>query len=311
MQPARTRRRVPSGIKFSRPFQILLLGIIGTLVLTLAAFGFKMRHSLWDDQLPLTLVVAGPEKLAVFQVSKAETRAVLLKLPGNLLVGVAGVGSEYQAKSLWRFGEIEGRAGEITGSSVAAFLGIWVDGYIFDPSWQGGFPLSWSRLLGKGVITNLNWYDRLKTTATLAGLRSDQKVELELPANLAKGESAPDGYEVVRVDRERLPVVIGQYFSSNLISADRRTLRVANGSGSPGMARLLERMIVSSGGAVVEIEEAPLADNWCKARYKGELTGIVRWLKKRLDCELETVTDLGRADVEVILGSKFGERFSR
>jgi hypothetical protein len=307
--PAKHQRRKHLEEKGRRPWSWIIASF---LVVGLVLFGFFSWRSIWDDELSLTLVIAGPDQLGVLQLNPGASRATLLKLPDNLLLGVAGMGSQYQAKSLWRFGEVEGRPGELVSSSVAAFTGLWIDGYIYDPNWTGEIPLGWSHLWRGSQTTNLGPYDYVRALRFLGQLRSAQKTTLSLPASIQEVNQSPDGYEYVSINEQRLSIFTRENFASPVILSDRRTLSVANGSGVPGMARLMERMTASSGGAVVEIQEAQLQESWCQGRYSGEATGVVKWLEKRVGCQMEASDwQRARSEVEITLGVPWGERFSR
>jgi hypothetical protein len=309
MPAAQRRRFLPSTAPWLNLLKLVFLLLVAVATMRLV---WQVSRSRWDRELPLTLVVAGKEKLALLQVDPAGKKALLLQLPDNLLIGVASVGSEYQAKSLWRFGEVEGRAGEIVQTSVAAFTGVWVDGYLYDPEWHEGMPLNWRLLFNKKVQTNLSFYDLMASIRAVSGLRSDQKAIVSLPNNLLEEKTLPDGYKVATLNEQRLALLGRQYFSTPLVLADRRTVGLVNGSSVPGMARLLERMATSAGGAVVEVNEGEKTEGWCHVRYSGQVTGLVKWLKKRLGCKLEnTDWQRARAEVEVVLGEDWGKAFNR
>lgn len=309
MLSAQRRRFLPPEAPWLPLLKLVIVLIVSVFSLRLV---WQISQSRWDRELPLTLVIAGKDELGLLQIDPAGKRALLLQLPDNLLIGVAGVGSEFQAKSLWRFGEGEGRAGELVQSSVAAFAGVWVDGYLYVPDWHEGIPLTWGLLFRKDIQTNLNFYDRIAAVRAVAQLRSDQKALVNLPDNLLDEQTLPDGYVVASLNEQRLALLGRQYFATPSVLSDRRTLGLVNGSGVPGMARLLERMATSAGGAVVEVSEGEKNGNWCLVRYNGQVNGVVKWLKKRVGCCLEkTDWQRARAEVEVVLGEEWGKTFNR
>ncbi len=308
--PAPGRKRRQPQISFWLRLLALTLALVVLVFVGRVAFWIKTSH--WDKNIPLTLVVVGPSRMGLFQIDVANNRAELLNLPQNLTVGVAGVGSQYQVKSLWRFGEIEGRAGEIVSSSIAAFSGVWVDGYIYDPNWTGGLPIRWSLLRSAGRKSNLSLFDLVAVVKATTGLRGDQVQQSEISSNLLQKKTSPDGYEIVSVNEQRLALVMRDLFEVELVGADRRTISIANGSGVSGMARLFERMVTSAGGAVVEVKESEMVDGWCTVSYSGSSNGLVGWLNKRVGCRLAAGDEQqSRAEIVVTLAKQWGDRFAR
>lgn len=281
---------------------------------SIAFFLREYRASIWQPPLPLTVAIIGNDRVAVLSYDPSQAEGTGILIPGNVLISVVGSSGEFKANTLWRYGTLQGKPLDISKNSLSYFLGLEIDGTIYDPNWKDGNPepeWNWLNLMRNGGSTQLSMYDRLKLIQVWNKLRPDQKKWIDLPVSLQKTQTLPDGSTVQTVDVDKLQTLIKNRFKLGSILEDRRTISITNNSGLPGAARLAERFLTNVGAIVVEVTDGGSASpGWCRYNTDKNTGGIIEWLTKRLDCVKDIQIPLsGRADIQVMLDQGWGEAY--
>lgn len=313
----RVRHRPTVSAPKNSSFWKIGIGFI-VLVIFFVSIAFVLKEyrvSIWQPPLPLTVAVIGADRVAVLSYDPSQLEATGILIPANVLIPVVGSSGEFKASTLWRYGTLQGKPLEVSKNSLSFFLGLEIDGTIYDPHWKDGNPepvWAWLNLMREGGSTQLSLYDRLKLVQVWGKLRPDQKKWIDLPLSLQKPQTLPDGSTVQTVDADKLQSLIKNRFKLGSILEDRRTISVTNNSGIPGAARLAERFMTSVGAIVVEVTDGGSASpGWCRYNSNDKnANGAVVWLTKRLDCTKDVQIPLsGRADIQVMLDQGWGEAY--
>lgn len=265
-------------------------------------FWWKMKQSVWTEDLTYMMVVVADEGIRVIGVNDQEERAVELIIPGNVMVPVVGMSGSLKASSLWEFAVDEGRTQEIVRASLELFLGTKLNGVMRVKS-----GLSWTDVFenrGGGEL-----YDRIRWYQSYTRLRSDQIESRGIPESLTQRKRYPDGEEVIEVD-EAILRQVRDYWSNRVILDERLGVEIFNTSGEEGLGRLLESLVLSSGGLVLAVEGGEPRDGNCFfAIEKDAGSKTVEWIEKWLGCRrIEESSGVG---VRIWIGKEWAERYRR
>ena len=273
---------------------VLLVLVSGWLV-------FERNRSRWSENRFYITAIVEDDWIRVVGVNSMARRAVEVVIPGEVMIPLVGTQGELKARSLWRFGENEGRPEEVVGRSLESWMGVKID-----TVWRGEAAFEWKRVWS-GMLEN-KW-DSFNTVKAWKELRDDQRESLRIPSRLTKAKVTPDGQTVVRVDREGLWAWVEGLWASPAILAENLSFEVINASGEPGMAGLVEQIIKSSGGVVVLVDTAEEDDGlcWYETGIEGEFVSI-DWLEKQMGCK-ERLGERVVGDVRVVIGRAWAERY--
>ena len=275
--------------------------ILTLLLLVLGWLVFERSRSKWSEKRFYITVVVGDEWIRVVGVNSMAKRAIEVVVPGEVMVPLVGTQGELKAKSLWRFGENEGRPEEVVRQSLESWLGVKIDAV-----WQGETAFEWSRVWTG--MSESKW-DSFNTVKAWKELREDQKESLRIPSRLTSMKVTPDGQTEVRVDKGGLWAWTMGLWASPEILAESLSFEVINASGESGMARLAEQMIKSAGGVVVSVDTAEVDDGLCwHEGGDGSESVSIEWLERQLGCK-ERAGDRVGGDVRVVIGREWADRY--
>jgi len=280
---------------------VIVIGVgVGGVRMLSKAFAFNWKYG-------NTIAVISKDGVSIVRYTPGDKQALLWKLEPDLMVPVALSDGEYRLKALWRYGEVEGSAGEIVKDSLMGYVGVWIDGFIYLPNADLDNPVDWKWFRTGWKQTDIGIGDRWKFVSAYMGLREDQIVRLTIPENIEQIEEWPDGTRAVRVESERIRLLVDQEFLEGEILEKDVLVKVFNSSSSPGMARMMEHMVNNAGGRVVEVETADekIAD-FCIFEANKQEKEMKEWLKK-IGCKMKAETD--EIGVKIWVGEKWAERF--
>jgi len=274
------------------------------LILSILVFGwlvFEKGRSKWGENRFYITAVVEDEWIRVVGVNSMMKRAVEVVIPGEVMVPLVGTQGELKVKSLWRFGESEGRPEEMVRRSLESWMGVKIDAV-----WRGDAAFEWSRVWSG--MAESKW-DSFSTVKAWNELRDDQRESLRIPSRLTSMKVTPDGQTEVSVDKGGLWAWMEGLWASPAILAESLSFEVVNASGEPGMARLVEQMIKSAGGVVVLVDTAEVEDGLCWYESGGESESVsIDWLERQMGCGERTGNRVG-GDVRVVIGKEWAERY--
>ncbi|AKM79150.1 MAG: hypothetical protein UX85_C0003G0053 [Candidatus Beckwithbacteria bacterium GW2011_GWB1_47_15] len=225
------RKSLSLSVFWGLVFLVSLAGLLGL------SFLIKLKkNSLWDGRLPMSVVESQGEQLWLKSFFPEENRWLELKLPGNTLVEVPGGFGQYQLRSVYKLGELDGRGGQLLARSVQDLLAVPVDGW---------------RVEGK---TNLSWWDRLRLWWQ-GNLNGSRKKEINL-GQLASFQplELKDGSRIYRVSQILVDDLVNREYFDDRLAEENLTVAILNGSGVTGMAKTVSRLAANLGAEVVSIK---------------------------------------------------------
>lgn len=282
----------------------IVLGVLGIGLLAMGIKLFLVKN--WSESLGMSFGVVDKEGVAVVMADPAQKRLVVVRLQKNLMVPVPAMKGTLQSGSLWRFAEDEGRPSSLTQRSLEMFLGVKLDGVLYEPDMEIGKGLKWGVFRPKK--TNLSMADRWKLMWYLGQLRDDQIKKMEMPVSKAKTVETPDGRQILELDSQRLDSVRSNFKSLLVTNSQGRVL--VRGGIERSLLLLGERMLTAVGGLVVEVKSGDEDKvKRCEVRVGGSLSGeeVVKWMGQKFNCSIKKL-DIESGQIELLLGEDW-EKF--
>jgi len=292
---------------------LLFFGLISGL----QALILGWREKVWISNSRLTVVVAQEdpiiysfdpiqEKLTIFAIPH-DTQVETSSSYGNLLVG-----------NLWKLGEQEKMDGELLRLSLQKTLGIPIDAWVeergsglFDQNSLGWFSASWEALASGKLKTNLTFFDRASLVLGVGKLSIRDRREIDLVGNgvLVKTKLS-DGMVGYKVVPEKSKIVL-DILKDDLVFEEGKKIIIANATGKGGLASQTAQIGSVLGARVIGTQTSQEDVNNCEVRGKKE--DINSLTSKRIasifSCNVKETEKPGAADLEVILGKSFLEKF--
>lgn len=266
----------------------------------------QFRGLAFDGQTAMTFLVVGDSRMSLVSLHPNEQKLVVMALPAQMYVKISDdVG--YTVESLWRYGKSKGDPFLNLYLPMSRYLGVFIDGYFYDPEWKEGAPTIDNRYL-RSIKTRSSFkiIDRYKIIETVNSYKDSQRHEIVLTESMFEKVTQPDGVIWWKINPDSLDDKVSELISDTLILSDRRAVVINNASGVSGVAREFERLAKNVGLVVVEIKETPVEDGECRVVYSGEETGVVSWLSSKFSCKMEKTENTNRrGEIEVFLAKKW------
>lgn len=286
------------------------LKVLGVLVFCLLIFlGSLLVRSEWGS-FNYTVGIIGKDKIAILSVDPVAKQAVVMEIPGNMMLPVVGMKGELKASSVWKFGAGEGEMFGLTRRTLENFLGIKIDRLARVESWDGEAK-GLSSLWWRPMTTDIKTIDRVRLALFLRSLRDDQWSLNSVPLRLGVTEELPDGSRVVVMDTERLAGIMDDFVNEMVLSSGLR-VTIEDATGEKGTAVVAERILRTAGGVVTQIKRSESKDGWCfvGVTQKDENEAVVRWLVEKLGCE-KKLDESFDFEARLTLGKAWGEAYQR
>ncbi|MDO8452743.1 MAG: hypothetical protein Q7S79_03240 [bacterium] len=277
--------------------------------------GYKNR--LWDNRTRFTIVVA-KENPEVYSFEVATKTLVHFSIPKNTQIEASNKMGKWYVGSLWQLGKQKGLKGELLQKSIQKSFGIAVDAWVED----GGEELFESSALGKiGAIrkaiftgtlkTNLTFFDRFNLLTALSGDIDIRALNLTASRVVVKTKLA-DGEEAYTVVPDQANAIFEKALRDDLVFSETKTLNVLNSAGKSGIGGEVTRVTQVLGVRVIGARASEEKfDGVCKIRGEKEALVTITALKigKLYGCTSEVGQTVGPANLEMVLGSGFVEKF--
>ena len=277
--------------------------LILLLIVLLGGF-FKIYQSIqrssWQGDSRFNIVFDSlPVLIASFGSSDNEINFLLIP-KGTFIETIHGYGS-CRAESINRLGEINNQSGEFLSESLQNYLGLPLDSYLLSSSdlvFENN-PTS----LKSYLLANLSFFSKTRKEASLnnwdllrlwwylkkTNLNKFNIVDLSsTPAS--EEITLPDGNKAIKIDPNRLELLITQFFSDSKIKEEDLSIAVLNSTEHVGLASKMANLIKNIGGQIIKIGEITTVlkndDYNCEIRsskeYKNSYT--VRKISKIFNC---------------------------
>lgn len=314
---------------------ILILVVIVLIIGKTAAFikslfepltpSSSQRNFTWEGQSNLNLVVLG-NKISVFSFDPLNLRINIIDIPENLLLDVPPDKGKWQVRSIYGLGQSENppSGNKLLKSSVSAFLGLPLDGYLEfggeikdkDPvkllESLKSSPQSYFQTLAN-IRTDLTPIEMIRLSFSLPKVRFDKLKSFDLiSSGSLEDVRLKDGTEVFVADPVKVDS-ISQKLAEESIVSERVSVAIFNATSYPGIGQRAARMVTNMGGNVISVKNSP------REVKSSQVWGKDSYTKKRLskifilDCNNNPKCDTigssevkdSRADINIILGEDF------
>lgn len=299
------------------------LGIVLLLIVAVAAGWFFSLRS--TSTLDRTTLVLAADPMVVLSWERDSGRFILLSIPADTVIEAVHGYGKYSLGALWSLGKMHPNEHDLLRLSMEQAFGLPIPWYS-GPSGKTIAPhevsmsfvrqaLGFSRFqqLGTGSVqTNLPLPLYLRLWWALRFARADDVRILDLGAeDVVSPEVQPDGTFVNVLDIRRLDTALGDMFQEEAIRRQRTSVAVYNTTPQPLLAERVGRMLSHLGFFVVTVgNQLPTVDRCIATGKKSMLDGDTAQLIIRLfECEKQYKEDTERADIVLLVGSRYAQIF--
>jgi len=304
---------------------VRLLRLVALLFVVLATVWF-VRGVVANHAMTRKTVIVASSPVALWSWDASERTFVVVVFPADTAVDAVGGYGRYSLASLWKLGFIDKRAGNLLRETVGNAIALPVAWFIgrdreslpvaSDPVGYGKTLFSYRGvgdvLLGK-VATNVPVSSLISFAWNLARSRPDDITVYDLAKRpVTVGETLADGSTQQVLDMQQLDVVLQGIFEDEEVRREGLAIAVYNTTATPFVGSQAARVIANQGGLVVAVgNELPERDTCViqgqKAIEKSKTVGL---LMNLLSCSFEQVSEEGRADVLIKLGTAYAKTFT-
>ncbi len=265
-----------------------------------------------------------PVVLASF-THDANDRHQILLIPANLIVKIPYGYGLYPFGRVWKLSQLESRP-ELVSQATADLFHRAVDGWVntgetvklnmsggspVGPQLQSLFSLQ-SLVFGK-TQSNLQVLDRLLLWWNIFSMRSHNSLESDFTSMKQLYSQAPATLGIsglILNDAAFLPTVSDR-FEDVQVRKDGLTVKVFNTTSVSGIGQNFGRFINAFGGKVIAIENKNQKEPACQVvtSQQNKAKVLVLYLERSFDCSIHITSESLDADVYVMVGKAFADRW--
>lgn len=316
----------PAAKKQSKIFERLLFLTIVLVIGVLIYFGLQWKHSIFSVLgLRKNFIIRTNPVILVSFPEEENEQNLILTIPSNVYTKVPFGYGPYKLESVARLGELENKP-ELFVNTVEDLLGLSFDGWIsYDNDFKQEIQsiqdleqlkkvIYLSVFINRSHKTNLNFLDQLILVWKLFQLKPTNSGFFNLEENnsLFTESILPDKTPVRQINEKALERFMEQKFESQKIRKDGLSIKILNATQVQGAGNTFSRFLTSLGGKVIGIGNQKDEVERCKIKT-GETNvkaGIVLYLKNKFNCEVATTQENLDADIIVIVGDYFAQRWN-
>lgn len=318
-----SRTRIEKRKKKIERFQIILKRLVlGCIVLFLLILVTKLysawTNRVWGGEEKITIVV-NSQTPKIYSFDPISQKVTVLELPRSLEIAAShGLGSWF-AGSLYELGLQKKMGGELLRTSLQKSLGIpidaWVasrDGVFFQDEPKAKITFLLQTLLpNSNVATNLSIIDQLNLLIKTSSSRVTTKEINPLAFGVIRKKDFGFEEEAYELTSERTNHAFTKYFRDELVFSESKTISIINTTSRAKLAQEISFVISTLGVKVIETKQSDEAVSNCTLKGASHQlsSNSARRLTRLFKCEKETSTPQGPADLELILGEEFSEKF--
>lgn len=261
------------------------------------------------------------ETLTVVSLFPSEDRAMVLLVPTDLYVGSAHGYGQIKAGSLFNAGELDHRGNLVVKDTLSDLLGLDVSqiisqtGQIINQDKQINRWVFFSGAFWKQAKLD-NFLEMFKIAKTWSTLRSDKVHVFSLGDFAYSSETIlADGSTAQTLDQENVDKLISGEFTSGIFRGENLRVGVINSTTTNGLGNRASRVLSNSGVEVVGVETKPIGTVDCEVQYfnpKLKSSKVLSFAAEYFSCHVSLNPQLdNRFDMEIIVGSKFEQKFSK
>lgn len=300
-------RRSPAKAIFSL---ILLL-----LVAAVAVRGFLLFKDSRIGKFDRFNVVIIAQPTTLVSVNAKDQTAIAVALPDELYISDLAYGyGAYRTAMIYPVGQLDRRGGETVATTVSDYLGVPVDGYIYAPAAKvsdlKSYFLSPKSVLGAG--SSLNILDRLQLAVTIIQMRPDKIKTVNL-GDFSDQLVLSDGSVALSLDKESADAHFQDDFVESRLRDEGFRLEMLNSTPVLGLGNRASRILVNIGANVVNVGtiDGQLPGCLIKTTPKAKNSLTVARIAQIFSCQVTTLPEEGRAEIEVDLGQDYAQRLGK
>ena len=299
---------------------LLLVLIIITLRIVI-----EYRSSLWAKEQDRITIVLHTSPVALISFSRSEETHSIMTLPDAALMRVPFGYGEYRLGATWKLGQLEKKR-ELFAETVADLTGVRVNGWfgLDEPislnaatdaellsSLKEHFSLA--PLLRTGLSTNLSKLDTVLIGLLFNTLKPGNTLIYLADRNeyLFSDAELPNQVPVKKVNEVAFEEYLEQKFENSQARNDALTIQIVNTTGVTGVGSNFAKYLNHYGGKVIAVvnNATPIANCEVKVNTSHENSQIVRFLTQEFGCTKLITAETLEADVEVLVGQIFADRW--
>lgn len=271
----------------------------------------------------MTIVIAA-NPVVVLSWDFRNTTFTILSLRSDMTIEAVHGYGQYSLESLWKLGELEGKAGTVLAESIEELLAVPIRGYIGERShalkgekdpraivkeiFSPGHILTFIR---GTYATNISPASFWSLSWALSQTRPENIRIIDL-STFVVDLSLPDGSLVHAADVNRIDQKIGDRFEDEAIRKEALSIAVFNTTPMSSLGTRVARLMGRVGMLVITVgNDRPLVAvctmSGAKKAFESQTARMVRELFS--GCEEKAQTEGDRADLTVRIGTTYQARF--
>ncbi len=269
-----------------KAFAIFLGWSFLTIMVVILLMSF-LKKGIISKKMGINLLVVGDDSIAALVVRPQEGLVTWVNFPTDLKIKVWPGGATYPILSLWKFGQGEKRAFEITEKSVGLMAGVTLPRMVKLSKTANPEGLS-TTLLSFGLKTDLSWKDRWELRNYLSeAIVSKRLLEIDAPKLIMDKVEEPDGKEFFVLNAGVFHWVKDKFYFESILGEDAE-VSVENLTGRAGEGTQLARQLEAAGMRVVEViagdVEESKGKDFCEYFSSGNYPMTEKFLIEQLNC---------------------------
>jgi hypothetical protein len=272
-----------------------------------------VNNKVWTGQDRINLVISNG--LTVLTYDPIDDGITTINLPDNLYIDVGGGYGKYRLGAVSELGQLEKKK-ELLPETIQFNLAIPVDGWI-----SGALDKTSTEKEAKNAVlkivfsalqrkteTNLTTWDLLRLWIKVRGVKPSHIESLDYSKlNVLRPDTLVDKTPIFVLVSENSDLIIKKHFEDKRLQGERYSLEVLNGTSHPGLADEAARILGNIGGEVVGVgnTQTPFQQCFVRSEKNKSQTYTVRKIREIFACSWEEKTDVGRADISLILGESY------
>lgn len=287
----------------------------------------------WDGRSNLNLVIQAKD-LYFLNLNYGAEKVTIVKIPAETYLNLPFAFGKWPARSIYNLGqaEIPTFGGQLLKESLSLTFGIPVDGYVLISGNLANSPLDKTILnfrqnpwrfftFLKQVKTDLSISELFKFWGAMRSVRPHKFQIINLDqTEITNSELLKDGSRILGIDQIKLDQFVQDQCQDSKLINEAYTIGLLNSTETAGLAEKAARLINNLGGRVI------FTGNWDEKLKNSMILGKDSYTKLKLGqiftptCFKKPIPDFcegknnlseisSRADITIILGSDFAQKF--
>lgn len=264
------------------------------------------------------MVIVG-DPVTVLSWDKKNNTFTILSLPSDTTIEAVHGYGQYSLESLWKLGDIEGKAGTVLAQSMEELLAVPLRGYI------GGknhtlLPKTDPRAIVKEIFslgllngtyaTNISPASFWSLSWAISRSHPEDFRIIDLSTSVVD-RTLPDGSIVHMADTNRMDQKIGEGFEDEAIRKEAISIAVLNTTSVPSLGTRVARLMGHVGMLVITVgnDRPTIAGCTMHGVKKMLASQTARMVRELYGCEQKDQAEGDRADLTVRIGTVYQARF--